>query len=76
MQKVYIVKYLHLASSFPELPGFLMRIDSPSSRRQTTRGVGCPVALHVNVASSPSCTAISVELSSFIMSGGTVQGDE
>lgn len=65
---------LHLKSSFPETPDFFMRMCSPSSLRQMTRGGGCPVALHTSVASSPSCTAMSVEDSSFIMSGGTEKG--
>lgn len=60
----------HLMSSFPPLV-FLIKICSPSSRRQTTLGGGCPVALQTNVASSPSCTAISVDDSSLMMSGGT-----
>jgi hypothetical protein len=69
-------KHLRLISSLPLLPLlFRIRIGSLSSRRQTTLGCGCPVARHTNVASSPSCTAMSVELSSLTISGGTVCGE-
>lgn len=55
------------------LPGLRIKIISPSSRRQMTRGIGLPVALQVNVASSPSCTAKSADDSSLMMSGGTAR---
>ena len=50
---------------------FLNTRLSPSSRLQRIRGIGCPVALHTNVAFSPSCTVMSELVSSSIISGGT-----
>lgn len=73
-ERVIFMHCLHFMSSFPDTPDFFIRMCSPSSLRQMTRGVGCPVALHTSVASSPSCTDMSVEDSSFIMSGGTEKG--
>lgn len=54
------------------LPCFRINMKSPSSFFHVTRGIGLPVARHVNAASSPSCTAMSTDESSFIISGGTV----
>lgn len=54
------------------LPCFRINMESPSSFFHVTRGIGLPVARHVSAASSPSCTAISTDESSFIISGGTV----
>lgn len=58
------------------LPGRRRMICSPSSRRHVTLGVGLPVARQVSTASSPSWTAISVEDSSLMMSGGTAIKEE
>lgn len=46
-------------------------IFCPSSRRQTMRGVGLPVAVQVNVTLSPSLTVTSLVLLSSTISGGT-----
>lgn len=61
---------LHFTNWLP-CPCFRNTMFSPSSRRHVTRGVGWPVALHTKDASSPSCTAMSADDSSFMMSGGT-----
>lgn len=53
------------------LPGRRRMIFSPSSRRHVTLGVGLPVARQVSTVSSCSCTAISVDDSSLMISGGT-----
>lgn len=60
-----------LPFSKSRFPPLRMRIESPSSFFHVTLGVGFPVARHVNAASSPSCTAISTDDSSLIISGGT-----
>lgn len=66
--------YIHnLPLTISRLPGFFINITSPSSRRHVTRGLGFPVARHVNAASSPSCTAISADDSSLMISGGTIK---
>lgn len=62
----------HIPFIKSRLPCFRINIKSPSSFFHVTRGIGLPVARHVNAASSPSCTAISTDESSFIISGGTV----
>lgn len=64
---------LHSLSPFDtfRLPGLRISMTSPSSRRHVTRGTGFPVAWHTSVASSVSCTAISADDSSLMISGGT-----
>lgn len=64
-------KRISLPFCISRFPGFFKRIASPSSRFHVTRGTGFPVARHVKVASSLSCTAISADDSSLIISGGT-----
>lgn len=49
-----------------------MKMGSPFSFLQITRGGGCPEALHHKVELSPSDTERSPLVSSFKMSGGTV----
>lgn len=50
---------------------FRIIIGWPSSLRQVIRGGGWPVALHHNVAFSPSDTERSPLVSSYTISGGT-----
>lgn len=52
---------------------FFIVILWPSSRFQVILGSGLPLALHANVAFSPSFTVISDMVSSSLMSGGTMK---